>query len=293
MGEKFFGEFWEYSVVVIDRDAIAKLVKFGNFGKGTLSRSTPKFLQCSEDENIRIESNPNADKRIAHKKRLIVASNPAQKYSEKELQQKIAEFNSSSDPLELFQLSLVEAFFLSFILKCLIIKYQNKELSIDDQWNLFQKVQPNFVAQYIAYSYYRKHGWIPKSGLKFGVDYVLYETNPDHCHANYAVIIRPPYPEQKMPPFQNCDCCLSWLLLSTLNRVSESVSKELIIAYIVDSDNIHNAKTQTNVNTEFNVNRTNEENKTNNRLITSLRDVQNYTVKEFILSRWRPSKTRE
>jgi hypothetical protein len=96
-----------------------------------------------------------------------------------------------------------------------------------------------------------------------------------------------------MPPFQNCDCCLSWLLLSTLNRVSESVSKELIIAYIVDSDNIHNAKTQTNVNTEFNVNRTNEENKTNNRLITSLRDVQNYTVKEFILSRWRPSKTRE
>jgi tRNA-intron lyase len=182
MEMKFFGEFWEYSVGVTDRSAIEALVKYGNFGKGILSRSVPKFFQREDVEFLPIESNQNAEKRIAHRKRpktTSISSNYEEHHNFS------LQIHSLSEMIEPLQLSLVEAFYLSNVLKCLLIKYQNAVLSINEQWSLFQKFQPNFVVQYIVYSHYRKCGWIPKSGLKFGVDFVLYKTDPDHCHAEY------------------------------------------------------------------------------------------------------------
>jgi tRNA-splicing endonuclease subunit Sen2 len=185
MEMKFFGEFWEYSVGITDQNAIEALVKHGNFGKGILSRSAPKFFQRGNEEFLPIESKPNTEKRIAHRKRpklALLASNSAE---HEEYDDATMKFPSSSETIEPLQLSLVEAFYLSNVLKCLLIRYQNDTISVNEQWTLFQKFQPNFVVQYIVYGHYRKRGWIPKSGLKFGVDFVLYKSDPDHCHAEY------------------------------------------------------------------------------------------------------------
>lgn len=47
----------------------------------------------------------------------------------------------------------------------------------------FCEAQPNFFASYAAYKYFRENGWVPKSGLKYGTDFVLYRKGPAHRHA--------------------------------------------------------------------------------------------------------------
>ena len=57
------------------------------------------------------------------------------------------------------------------------------ELTIEECYSRFCELQPNFAASYAAYRHYRKLSWIPKSGLKYGGDFVLYRKGPAHYHA--------------------------------------------------------------------------------------------------------------
>lgn len=47
-------------------------------------------------------------------------------------------------------------------------------------------MQPHFPASYAAYEYYRNENWIPKSGLKYGGNFVLYRKGPAYYHAEYV-----------------------------------------------------------------------------------------------------------
>src|SRR5690606_13326568 len=49
-----------------------------------------------------------------------------------------------------------------------------RELDEDECYRRFTAKQPNFAASYAAYHHFRKSDWIPKSGLKYGADFVLY-----------------------------------------------------------------------------------------------------------------------
>ena len=39
-----------------------------------------------------------------------------------------------------------------------------------------------------VYYKYRNDGWIVKSGIKYGVDYILYSASPADTHSEYDVI---------------------------------------------------------------------------------------------------------
>lgn len=71
-------------------------------------------------------------------------------------------------------LSLEEAFFLSFSVKCLNVYYNNQLLDHQTMWSLFQQFHNNFVERYVVYHYFRAKGWVVRSGIKYGGDFGMY-----------------------------------------------------------------------------------------------------------------------
>lgn len=130
---------------------------------------------------------------------------------------------------EYLQLSLEEAFFLAYALGCLSIYYEKEPLTIVKLWQAFTAVQPTFRTTYMAYHYFRSKGWVPKVGLKYGTDLLLYRKGPPFYHASYSVIIElldDNYEGSLRRPF-------SWKSLAALSRVSGNVSKELMLCYLI------------------------------------------------------------
>lgn len=46
-----------------------------------------------------------------------------------------------------------------------------------------------FEGRYQVYTDFRKAGWVVRSGLNYGVDFVLYRASPDEEHARFAVLV--------------------------------------------------------------------------------------------------------
>ncbi|XP_032628451.1 tRNA-splicing endonuclease subunit Sen2 isoform X1 [Chelonoidis abingdonii] len=130
---------------------------------------------------------------------------------------------------EYLQLSLEEAFFLVYALGCLSIYYNEEPLTILKLWEVFSEVQPNFRTTYMAYHYFRSKGWVPKVGLKYGTDLLLYRKGPPFYHASYSVIaelVNDNFVGSLRRP-------LNWMSLSGLNRTTMNVSKELMLCYLI------------------------------------------------------------
>ncbi|NXS91976.1 SEN2 endonuclease, partial [Jacana jacana] len=130
---------------------------------------------------------------------------------------------------EYLQLSLEEAFFLVYALGCLSIYYNEEPLSILKLWEIFSEVKPDFKTTYMAYHYFRSKGWVPKVGLKYGTDLLLYRKGPPFYHASYSVIA-----ELVDDNFEgSLRRPLSWQCLSGLNRTTVNASKELMLCYLI------------------------------------------------------------
>ncbi|NXI73577.1 SEN2 endonuclease, partial [Anseranas semipalmata] len=130
---------------------------------------------------------------------------------------------------EYLQLSLEEAFFLVYALGCLTIYYGEEPLTILKLWEVFSEVKPNFKTTYMAYHYFRSKGWVPKVGLKYGTDLLLYRKGPPFYHASYSVIA-----ELVDDNFEgSLRRPLSWKSLSGLNRTTVNASKELMLCYLI------------------------------------------------------------
>ena len=67
-------------------------------------------------------------------------------------------------------------------------------------------------------------GWIPRTGLQYGADFVLYQRHPALTHSDYTVLIVP------LAPGQRPD--LGWHDLQISNRLSTQVSKKLLLLYV-------------------------------------------------------------
>ena len=71
---------------------------------------------------------------------------------------------------------------------CLKVNVGDRVLSTQECWRAFvDNNSRHFVASFVAYTHYRRAGWCPKSGLKFGANWVLYRFGPDYFHASYQV----------------------------------------------------------------------------------------------------------
>ncbi|KAL1007875.1 hypothetical protein UPYG_G00092840 [Umbra pygmaea] len=91
--------------------------------------------------------------------------------------------------LEYLQLTREEAFFLVYGLGCLSVYNNEEPLSVMQLWQMFRFVQPHFETSYIAYHFFRSRGWVPKPGVKYGTDLMLYRKGPPFYHASYSVVV--------------------------------------------------------------------------------------------------------
>ncbi|KAL2002115.1 hypothetical protein VTN02DRAFT_642 [Thermoascus thermophilus] len=95
-----------------------------------------------------------------------------------------------------------------------------------------------FMISYVVYHHFRSLGWVVRSGVKFGVDYLLYNRGPVFSHAEFAVIILPSYghpywsetQERKDRAAKKQD--RSWWWLHSVNRVQAQVKKSLVLCYV-------------------------------------------------------------
>ncbi|NXX73581.1 SEN2 endonuclease, partial [Urocolius indicus] len=166
---------------------------------------------CPEDDSAHAQEN------LVKKEKLVCRKNPF----------RIFEYLQLS--LEEASLKYSAAFFLVYALGCLTISYGEEPLTILKLWEVFSEVKPNFKTTYMAYHYFRSKGWVPKVGLKYGTDLLLYRKGPPFYHASYSVIA-----ELVDDNFEgSLRRPLSWKTLSGLNRTTVNASKELMLCYLI------------------------------------------------------------
>ncbi|NWX37307.1 SEN2 endonuclease, partial [Notiomystis cincta] len=183
-------------------------------GEGMDSREcAPEYVLVQEEEegsSCHEDDSTHAQENLVKKEVLVCRKNPFRIF-------------------EYLQLSLEEAFFLVYALGCLSIYYGEEPLSIAKLWEVFSEVKPDFKTTYMAYHYFRAKGWVPKVGLKYGTDLLLYRKGPPFYHASYSVIA-----ELVDDNFEgSLRRPLSWMSLSGLNRTTANASKELMLCYLI------------------------------------------------------------
>lgn len=147
------------------------------------------------------------------------------------------------------QLNLEEAFFLSYALGALAILDPSTKSPIPLQslFHLFRRtsyfpprvnprLEPDdpFMVNYVVYHHFRSLGWVPRPGIKFSCDLLLYHRGPVFDHAEFGVIILPSYSDQ----YWNDDRerkekeKRTWHWMNCINRVITQVKKTLILCYV-------------------------------------------------------------
>lgn len=166
--------------------------------------------------------------------------------------------------IEYLQLGLEEAFFLVYALGCLTVYYMEEPLSIAKLWDVFSVIKPSFRTTYMAYHYFRSKGWVPKVGLKYGTDLLLYRKGPPFYHASYSVVVQMVDGSDMGRPQRS----FTWRSLAGLNRTTVNASKELMFCYLIRPSDM-----------------TNEE-------MSSPSCMKRIKVQELIFSRWVSSRER-
>ncbi|KAI1822620.1 hypothetical protein F4861DRAFT_379503 [Xylaria intraflava] len=159
--------------------------------------------------------------------------------------------SNSAAPAEIvdrehLQLSPEEAFYLVFGLGALSVTdpATGKPMASRELFELFRQLshmsprsaelRPDdpFLIQYAVYHHFRSLGWVPRSGIKFGVDWLLYLGGPVFSHAEFAVVVLPAYTDPywksqgQRPPER------SWHWLHSINRVQSHALKTLVLVYV-------------------------------------------------------------
>lgn len=137
-----------------------------------------------------------------------------------------------------------------------------------------------FIVSYVVYHHFRSLGWVVRSGVKFGVDYILYNRGPVFSHAEYAVVVLPSYedPYWSATEERKAQCAQrqarSWWWFHCVNRVQAQVKKTLVICYVeIPSPALSDPKASSEGD------------------IGAL--LGRYQVREMTIRRWVPNRTRD
>lgn len=203
--------------------AAEELFNHGFYGKGTLSRSRPQFDVPLEPWKTHF---PLEDRR------------------------------------EMLQLAAVEAFWLQHALGCLRVLRRSPEasseeegkeahdsvgnqrfLGVQDAWELFNSVNPRFLELYTVYFFLRSRGWVVRSGLKYGVDFVIYRLGPHQTHAEYSVVVESHIPgrggggeegeREMLEKTVGQRLPRSWIHVQSALRTTHNVAKSLMTAQVI------------------------------------------------------------
>ena len=180
------------------------------------------------------------------------------------------------------RLSIDEAFFMHYALNCLTVynvAIDGKtavKLGTDELWCTLRAARPDFLLLYIAYHHFRSKGWIPRTGLQYGVDFVLYQRHPALAHSIYSVLIM----------VDGSDCggggstpetaigeltrpVLSWHDVQVTNRLTAQVGKRLLLFYVQYSGNSKDKN-----------------------VLNSVKCLREFSVQERCVRRWIPASHR-
>ncbi|KAM3564776.1 hypothetical protein MY1884_000539 [Beauveria asiatica] len=151
---------------------------------------------------------------------------------------------------EHLQLTPQEAFFLKFGLGALSVTdpYSGLDLSTMDMLRIFREhsyapprngpdaadLQPDdpFLVHYVVYHHFRSLGWVPRAGIKFGVDWLLYNRGPVFDHAQFGLIVVPSYSAPWWKTNGKEAETKSWSWLHSVVRVLSHVTKSLVLVYV-------------------------------------------------------------
>ena len=145
---------------------------------------------------------------------------------------------------EHLQLSMEEAFFLSYGLGCLVLHDEKQVLDLTTMWRIFCDKDANFLPRYVVYHNLRSKGWIPKSGLKYGSDFVVYKQGPAFYHSTYSVMVRRVSEKDLRERREEITREYTWTSLAAINRITEQVSKDLMLCYVIEPDVVKTEHTQ-------------------------------------------------
>lgn len=95
-------------------------------------------------------------------------------------------------------------------------------------------LQPDdpFLIHYAVYHHFRSLGWVPRAGIKFGVDWLLYTRGPVFDHAEYGVLVLPSYSDSYWKSLEKHPPQRSWHWLMGVNRVLSKVYKSVLLVYV-------------------------------------------------------------
>lgn len=194
---------------------------------------------------------------------------------------------------EHLQLTLEEAFFLSYGLGVLTVTWPTipDPMLSSNILNLFRQnsyfppiasssLRPDdpFLTSYVVYHHFRSLGWVVRPGIKFAVDYLLYNRGPAFSHAEFAILILPSYRD---PYWRETEQRASdtkkregkrWSWLHCVNRVQSQVRKSLVLVYV----EIPPASDEQN-----------EE------MIDIGKLLKSYKIREMTVKRWIPNRSRD
>lgn len=195
---------------------------------------------------------------------------------------------------EHLQLSLVEAFYLSYALGALKVVDPESQATIDDNMALLQhfrqksyfppasadQLKPDdpFLLSYVVYHHFRSLGWVVREGIKFAVDFLLYERGPVFTHATFAIMIVPSYTDaywhatpERAKEVERKMARKSWHWLHCANRVQGHVIKTLILVYVDVPAPLEGEESKKDIG----------------------KMLQRYKIREFTLRRWSPNRNRD
>ncbi|KAI0467911.1 hypothetical protein F4859DRAFT_219138 [Xylaria cf. heliscus] len=182
---------------------------------------------------------------------------------------------------EHLQLSPEEAFYLVFGLGALSVidPATEKTMTSRELFHLFCQLshfspgsatlRPDdpFLVQYAVYHHFRSLGWVPRSGIKFGVDWLLYIGGPVFSHAEFAVTVLPAYTDPYWKSQGHEPPKKSWHWLHAINRVQSHALKTMVLVYV----DIPPPTQDTDVSTL----------------------LKRYKVREFFMRRWLSNRSRD
>ncbi|MEJ2249497.1 MAG: tRNA-intron lyase [Candidatus Lokiarchaeota archaeon] len=117
------------------------------------------------------------------------------------------------------ELSLVEAYYLLKKGRISILDVETeKELSLEEFFNFAKDQHNKFEEKYTIYNDLREKGYIPRPGLKFGADFVVYRKGPGLEHSPFIVQVLPN------------DSKLTAVDMVRAGRLATSVRKKFVIA---------------------------------------------------------------
>jgi hypothetical protein len=111
-----------------------------------------------------------------------------------------------------------------------------RRLGDADVWHAAVAACPGFLPAYAAYYHCRCRGWLIRSGLQYGADYVLYPRHPTAAHSTLCALVIPPSEGAGSASASAAAVRAGWpqwTELQALSRLCVQVNKGLILLHVV------------------------------------------------------------